>query len=66
MTAEERYYDTKWRYENHFKTDEMKEQLIADSHAYIKRLEETNGDLHDRVKELEGDLEELTCEDWEL
>ncbi|WP_181897854.1 hypothetical protein [Staphylococcus felis] len=58
MTHEERYYDTKWRYDNHFKDDEMKGELINDSYHYIQ-------DLESRVYELESELEEFTTEEWE-
>ncbi|HHU6748683.1 TPA: hypothetical protein ACUI25_002003 [Staphylococcus aureus] len=65
MTAEELYYDTKWRFENHFKTDDMKEQLIKYGHDYIKWLENKVNELERDLEERESYLEELTCEDWD-
>ncbi|HEC2148452.1 TPA: hypothetical protein R1940_001333 [Staphylococcus delphini] len=50
MKTEERYYGTKWRYDNHFKDDETKETLINDAGAYINELEEVVYRLKDTIE----------------
>lgn len=58
MTQEERYYDTKWRFENHF-SDEMKDELIEDSAEYIYYLEQNNRELLLKIEAMEDEIEEL-------
>lgn len=53
LSAQARYEESKWRYENHFKDEEHGEQLINDAHEYIKDLEERNNDLKTKIEELE-------------
>lgn len=52
MSHKERYEDTKWRYENHFKDDDTKESLINDADHYIKSLEQEKEELEIKLEEL--------------
>ncbi|PTJ23449.1 hypothetical protein BU035_12510 [Staphylococcus simulans] len=58
MNQEERYYDTKWRFENHF-GDEMKDNLIKDSAEYIHYLEQNNRELLLKIETMKDEIEEL-------
>ncbi|WP_179294227.1 hypothetical protein [Staphylococcus delphini] len=53
MKSNERYYDTKWRYDNHFNDDETKETLIDDAGVYIEELEKELEHLKDALKIIE-------------
>lgn len=52
MSLQERYKDTKWRYENHFKDDDTKKDLIEDADQYIKSLEQEKEELELKLEEL--------------
>ena len=64
MSIKERFYDTKWYYDNHSKTVKMKNRLILDAVYYIEDLEAQVRDLEAQVRDLKLTVEDADEEDW--
>ncbi|MCS4486356.1 hypothetical protein [Staphylococcus americanisciuri] len=56
MSAKERFYDTKWLFENHFKDDETKDMLIRDALDYIEGLEAQVRDLEITIEAMDEEV----------